>query len=111
MSRSDLVSAEHVRGTIFFDRGLIDAAVALQFTCDISLEETIGSTRPYNKTVFLAPPWPEIYQNDEDRRHDLETAMDEYDRLAEALNTLNYKILLLPKVSIEDRVEFVLDRL
>ena len=50
-------------GTVFFDRGLIDAAAALcHATGDDTLPEHVLTCR-YNKRVFMLPPWPEIYRH------------------------------------------------
>ncbi|WP_415404977.1 AAA family ATPase [Tateyamaria sp. SN3-11] len=106
MARADL---EKVRADItFFDRGLIDAAVALAHSGGAPIAQTLGATRPYDRTVFLAPPWPDIYRQDAQRRHDLRAATEEYDRLTTALTTLGYYAVLLPKVPVQDRLAFVL---
>ena len=58
---------------------------------------------------FLAPPWPELFETDEDRRHDVSAAVDEFERLQAALEDMGYDIQLLPKVSVEARADFVLE--
>ncbi|HEX7822453.1 MAG TPA: AAA family ATPase [Sphingobium sp.] len=68
LSRTDLEAAWTVSGRLFLDRGLIDAAVALEHLTGAPAEENIGNLYFY-RTVFLAPPWPEIYRTDPDRRH------------------------------------------
>lgn len=109
MARSDLASAVKTPGTIFFDRGLVDAAVALQFAAGVPCAETMGTVRPYDDTVFLAPPWPELFETDGDRRHDMSAAVDEFERLQAALEDMGYDIQLLPKLSVEARADFVLE--
>ena len=109
MAKSDLASAVKTPGTVFFDRGLVDAAVALQFAAGIPYAETMGSVRPYDDTVFLAPPWPELFETDEDRRHDMSAAVDEFERLQAALQDMGYDIHLLPKVSVEARADLVIE--
>lgn len=111
MARSDLASAVKMPGIVFFDRGLVDAAVALQFAAGVPYAETMGSVRPYDNIVFLAPPWPELFENDEDRRHDMSAAVDEFERLQAALEDMGYDIQSLPKVSVEERANFVTDHL
>ena len=111
MARSDLASAEDKAGFVFFDRGLIDAAVALQFAGGEPYSTLLDHTQHYSPIVFLAPPWPEIYTQDDDRRHGFECASDEYDRLEAALIDLKYDVCILPKISIIDRVDFVLNKL
>jgi predicted ATPase len=44
--------------------------------------------------VFLAPPWPEIYETDPERRHGLDVALVEYSRLLETYPPLGYEVLI-----------------
>jgi len=108
MSLADRAGAESKAGWVFFDRGLIDAAVALRHLTGDALVETLGRSHRFNRRVFLTPPWPEIYVNDEERRHGLAEAIAEYDRLCEAYPALGYQVSILPKVSVEARADFVL---
>ncbi|MCF6326636.1 MAG: AAA family ATPase [Devosiaceae bacterium] len=111
MSRSDLLLAHHKSGIVFFDRGLVDAAVALQHASGLPYQETLGQKRHYSDVVFLAPPWPDIYSCDKDRRHDFNTAIDEFERLQAAFIDLGYNTQLLPKTPVTQRAEFVLKTL
>lgn len=103
-------SATQSGKVVFFDRSLVDAISAL-----IHLEpdraeaysQRLQQIR-YASTVFMAPPWPEIYENDPERRHGFEEAVAEYDRLVVTYATAGYSILLLPKSSIAKRTNFVL---
>ena len=108
MSRSDLETVSDERGPIFFDRGLVDAAVGLQEATGTPYRETLGDDRHYASPVFLAPPWPEIFVQDTDRRHDLAAAIAEFERLTSAFSTLGYDVVLLPKTDVEERADFVL---
>ncbi len=108
LSRADLATGCPMSGLIFFDRGLIDAAIALHHAAGVAYRGTLGSSRHYSDPVFLAPPWPEIYATDTDRRHDLATAILEFERLRVALDHLGYAVCLLPKTAVEDRADFVL---
>jgi predicted ATPase len=111
MARSDLKSAKGLSGTMFFDRGVVDAAVALQAAGGAPFGETLGSKLHYTRTVFLAPPWPEIFLEDQGRRHDFRSASEEYHRVKAALDDLGYYACVLPRASVEDRVAFVLNNL
>ncbi|MGL4238585.1 MAG: AAA family ATPase [Tabrizicola sp.] len=111
MSRSDLISAGAAHGFVFFDRGLIDAAVALCHIRGIPIEDTLGGLKPYADPVFLAPPWPELYENDEERRHGFAEALQEFARLEAALFRLNYEVRQLPKAPVGERLDFVLNSL
>ena len=102
MARADLARARDLEGMVFFDRGLIDAAAALAHVTDASVEQIVGDVR-YHPTVFLTPPWPQIYVTDPERRHGLEAAIAEYERLAALYPALGYTVVTLPKTSVADR--------
>lgn len=93
---------------VFFDRGLIDAAAALQHMTGEPALTSLGRERRYHRRVFLAPPWPEIYVTDAERRHGLEDALPEYERLLEVYPSLGYEPTILPKVGVATRADFVL---
>jgi predicted ATPase len=93
---------------VFFDRGLVDAATALQHLAAEPILETLGRAGRYHRRVFLAPPWSEIYRTDSERRHGLAEARAEYERLAAAYPALGYEVRILPKVSVEARADLVL---
>lgn len=108
MGLEDLAQTRDALGYVFFDRGVVDAAVALHHVADVALHTSLGPTRTYAKTVFVAPPWPRIYSRDADRRHDLPAAIAEYDRITAALSDLGYHSYVLPKGTVQQRVDFVL---
>ncbi|MBW4708515.1 AAA family ATPase [Roseobacter sp. YSTF-M11] len=110
MARHDLSAAAERGGFVFFDRGLVDAAVALQQAIGVPVAETLAGAHRYAPCVFLAPPWPEIFTRDADRQHDLSTAIAEYHRLEQAFDALGYAICLLPKAPVSDRADLVLQK-
>ena len=111
VASADRESVRGVSGWVFFDRGLVDAAVALEVAAGIPAPQTLERTAPYHPVVFLAPPWPEIFATDEERRHDFTAAASEYERLCRAYRDLGYETFLLPKAAVEARADFVLDHL
>ena len=111
MALADRAAAEDRPGWVFFDRGLVDAAAALQHMTGEPALESLARPHPYHRLVFLTPPWPEIYGTDPERRHGLDAAMAEYERLLEAYPALGYEVVVLPKVSVAERADFVLGTL
>ncbi len=111
MAIDDMDAVTRTSGWVFFDRGLIDAAVALEFSGEPGAIDRLCRSRRFHSDVFMAPPWPEIYETDPERRHDLSSAVGEYDRLTQAYQRLGYEIALLPKVSVADRADWLLRRL
>lgn len=103
--------AEAMRGPVFFDRGVTDLLGYLTL---------IGRPAPahiaraaerfrYNRRVFVAPPWPQIYAQDAERKQTLEEAVRTYEALVAAYAACGYELVSLPLVSVEERVRFVLD--
>lgn len=108
MSLADRDEAMGSSGWVFFDRGLIDALVALEHASGRpSLHH--AAKHPYSPLVFFTPPWAEIFARDADRRHGWEEAVDEYARLRRGFNSLGYEIKVLPEVSVTERADIVLD--
>ncbi len=108
----DMAIADHAaalaRGTLaFFDRGLVDAVLALERLGGAdTLRARCRQTR-YAATVFLAPPWPEIYVVDADRRHGMTSAITEYEHLARGYPELGYRVVALPRLAPGARADFV----
>lgn len=109
LAAEDRKAAAHLPGPVFFDRGLIDAAVALEHATGHPARQTLADHGRYHPQLFLTPPWPEIYVHDPERRHGLEEAIAEYDRLLAASIDLGYEAVILPKTGIAARADFVLD--
>jgi predicted ATPase len=94
---------------IFFDRGIIDA-VQLDTPQPKYFQNAANNFR-YNSLVFLVPPWPEIFANDAERKHDFESAVKEFDELLIKYKNFGYETVLIPKVSVKERVDFILEKL
>ena len=108
LAMEDRAAAASALGWVFFDRGLVDAAAALQHLTGEPAVEGLGNSRRYNRRVFLTPPWPEIYMPDRERRHDFAEAVAEYDRLREVYPSLGYEPFILPKIDVEGRADLIL---
>jgi predicted ATPase len=95
-------------GLTFFDRSLLDAACAFArrgvLPADVAL--AIQTCR-YHPTVYLTPPWPEIYQQDATRRHGFAEAVAEYDALRDWLPAWGYRIRDIPQLPVDDRVAWL----
>jgi len=108
MAKHDLQAAQQFNGFVFFDRGLIDAAVALAHSGGGSMQEILGENQQYSKRVFVTPPWREMFTKDAERRHNFDEAVQEHRRIEKALETLGYITIELPKVSVQKRAELLL---
>ncbi|MBB4121058.1 AAA family ATPase [Martelella radicis] len=110
MATADHEAMLQVKGPIFFDRGLVDALAGLDHLTGATAIPDISRRVRYGQTVFMTPPWPEIYVNDDERRHGLDEGMAEYERLMAFYPKLGYRPVVLPKADIETRIRFILQR-
>lgn len=107
----DRDAARGLKGWVFFDRGLVDAAVAQEAAGGPPALLPLGRAHRYHRLVFLTPPWPELYRPDAERRHGLADAVAEYDRLCAAYALLGYETVILPRIAVADRADLILGRL
>ena len=97
----------------FFDRGLPDNIGYLRLgnlSLRPELKEAVNKYR-YNKKVFFLEPWKEIYVNDVVRVEPFEFALKVSDNIKNAYLEFGYEVVVVPKVSVEKRVEFVLNQI
>ena len=108
ISLSDLEHWSTSKDWVFFDRGLIDAASGLAQLTDTPVEHYLHNAPKFHETVFLTPPWPEIYVTDDQRRHSLAEAQEEYQRLLETYPQLGYNQVVLRKTTTKERADAIL---
>ena len=97
----------------FFDRGIPDIYGYNQLIGQIispDLKKAADECR-YNPTVFILPSWIEIYRTDNERKQSLQEAIDTYDALKSAYTSLGYTTIGVPKMSIEERADFILNNI
>jgi predicted ATPase len=98
---------------VFFDRAIPDALCMLNDLGLLSLEEAGRSVAdfPYWREVFVAPPWQQIYVTDSERDQQFEDAVRVHRRASEWYAALGFELVELPRVSIDARCDFLLQRL
>ena len=96
---------------IFFDRGILDTIGYLKLeNIPIPEEmELIAGEMVYNKNIFILPPWKDIYENDSERKQTWEEAVQTFDCMVETYLKYEYNVIEVPKISILERVQFILD--
>jgi predicted ATPase len=98
-------------GVVFFDRGVPDV---------VAFYHLIGRPAPrhvyeaaerfrYHPTVFVAPPWRDIFANDAERTQTYDHAVRVYEALLRTYPGLGYDVAVLPMAPVETRVTFVRD--
>jgi predicted ATPase len=105
--------AEHETGRVLFDRGVPDVLGYLRL---LNLPapahmRKAASTFRYNRRVFIAPPWREIFQQDRERKQDFDEAVRTYDALAATYTEWGYALVEIPCVPVDERVRFLLNKI
>jgi predicted ATPase len=97
-------------GPVFFDRGVPDVIGYLRLVgAPVPPHLTkAAELHPYNRRVFIAPPWPEIFAQDRERRQTAEEAERTYRAMVATYAELGYELSELPRASVEERLAFVL---
>ena len=100
-------------GWVFFDRGIVDALVGLdeQGASNPDSLRRAACTHRYGTRVFMTPPWREIFRNDRERRHSFEDAVAGYEPLLQTYEHYGYEIIVVPRVPVSERADFVLREL
>jgi predicted ATPase len=94
----------------FYDRCLLDVLSYLvkdDIPAYDSLLSDIEKYR-YYPTVFVLPPWQEIFTKDNERTEDFDDTITAFQVIKETYEANGYKMVELPKVSVEERAEFIL---
>ncbi len=102
--------AAQASGPVFFDRGVPDVVGYLRLEdlpVPAHVQRATGRFR-YNRRVFIAPPWPEIFHQDAERRQDHAEAARTFEALANVYQELRYELIELPRVPVEQRVAFLI---
>jgi predicted ATPase len=97
-------------GVVFFDRAVPDVLGYLRLV-NLTIPEHVRKaveTFRYNRRVFIAPPWREIFSPDEERKQDFEEAIRTYNAMMAVYGELGYELIEIPRVSVDARVRFVL---
>lgn len=99
-------------GPILFDRGIPDIlGYAALFGFDFPHCENAAHLYRYNPQVFVAPPWEQIYCTDDERTLPFSKASDFGNDLRVIYQRLDYAMIDLPCVSVEERANFILQHL
>jgi predicted ATPase len=106
-------AGQNATGPVLFDRGVPDVLGYLSL---------IGQTLPphmkkaaeifrYNRVVFIAPPWQEIFHTDQERKQDFDEAVRTYEALVATYRIHGYQLVELPRASIEERARFMIEEI
>ena len=103
----DMAIADHqaaTAGVTLFDRSLIDALTGLT-RAGHPADKTLAETHRYD-AVYLAPPWPDLFEADDERPHRFEDALAEYEALQQSYPSYGYTVIDLPQAPLPQRADW-----
>ena len=101
--------AQGQSGPVFFDRGVPDVIGYLRLM-ELPVRphvERAAALFRYNRRVFIAPPWAEIFTPDAERKQSFGEAVRTHEAMIATYTELGYEPVELPRCSIAERVAFL----
>jgi predicted ATPase len=100
--------ARPVGGVVLHDRSLVDAVAWLRRTRRLrDGDAELLEAHRYSGPAVLAPPWPELFETSEGRRHGFDEAVAEYEDLRLAYPAAGYPVVELPRTSVTERADWL----
>ena len=99
-------------GTVFADRSILDCVSAYEaFPGHIPdhARRALLLYR-YDEGVFVVPPRDELFASDAERQHGFADAVGEDERLVPFFGRHGYRVIEVPRASVETRAAFVVER-
>ncbi len=106
-------AASRKDGWVFFDRSALDALGSLFYLGELSDErkEEMLARFAYHPTVFVFPPWQEIYRTDSERDQTYDEAVRVYNSIRSWYSDCGYALVEVPPGTVDERCDFVLEAL
>ena len=106
------IAREYELDHIFIDRGLPDVVAYMDYF-STNYPEVFHQTCENNKydLIFILPPWREIYTSDNERYESYEEALKISSYLYSTYRRYGYDPIEVPKLSVEERTNFILDKI
>ena len=97
-------------GLLFFDRSYLEGIRYYKKlnTINANKYDYLINELRYFDTVYMAPPWEEIYCQNEERKHTFKKSVADGEALISFYQKCGYKTIELPKGNVRDRVQFML---
>lgn len=96
---------------IFFDRGHLDSICYMKME-HLPIDTDVlkkAKKNPYNKGVFILPPWKEIYTTDTERKQNWDEVLFTHRKMKETYIEFGYTVIEVPKADLKNRLELILD--
>jgi predicted ATPase len=97
-------------GWVFFDRGLVETLGMLHEVAPLSAPELDAKLRayPFHSSVFVLPPWKDIYTTDAERDHSFPWVEHVHGQLVQWYRSCGYVLHEVPRLPVASRSEFIL---
>ncbi|MBS3770573.1 MAG: AAA family ATPase [Bacteroidales bacterium] len=99
------------RTNSFYDRGIPDIIAYLLNSNHPVPGYLWEYGRYYNPTVFICPPWKEIFRNDPQRPESFEESVEIYHYLNQVYLYLGCRLVRVPKIPVNERVRFIISKI
>ncbi len=97
---------------MFFDRAIPDIVAYLNFKKANISDNFIKAINQYRyDIVFLLEPWKSIYSSDIVRYESFDQVISIDSYIKKTYNDYGYKIIIVPKDTIDNRVDFIINQL
>ena len=110
--RRDIEKYEMTRGLpdpVFFDRSVVEAFASVQETetwLRLELERMLAAY-PFDRPVFILPPWPAIYTVDTERDQTFEDAANVHQKVVDWYSICGYPLHEVPCLPVDERAKYV----
>ena len=98
---------------VFFDRAAVEAVAMVNEARPMdrdTLERTLAKL-PFHRTVFVLPPWRDIYTTDAERDHTFEHAERVHEALMRWYAKCGYELEVVPYLPAKERAHLILHAL
>ncbi|MDB5151515.1 MAG: putative ATPase [Mucilaginibacter sp.] len=95
----------------FYDRGLPDIIAYLK-VAGLPVPDNYYDAlqqNPYHKTVFILPPWQEIYITDSERWQTYQEAEELYWGITDTYKSLGFDLIGIPKFAVKHRANYIIN--
>lgn len=97
---------------VFFDRGIPDVHAYMNYiSIDYPPIYVEKSMKYRYDTIFITPPWQEIFITDEVRYENFEQSLAIHNHLHKTYEKLGYQLIEVPVGLIDFRTDFILDNI
>ena len=100
-------------GLQFYDRSVVDSLAYMhldKLPVHQKWEKFLKHNR-YYQTVFITEPWKDIFLTDGERKETWEKLLHLHEYIVSTYQDWGYEICFVPKRTIEERVDFILNAL